>query len=285
MKKLSLILSILVFLHPVIANATFSNFFTDELEVSGVTSSSDSFSPTIPDLGSNSVCVVSVGVHVGALNVSGVTYAGTGMTEIAGGTVTDGTRDIKSFYILNPSDNGSKTIVTTYSASAIHTSHVAIVCADGSSTISLDDTSTGSGTTQNPTITSTQAVANELVMSYAVSSANAIGSPSVSNCTETEIYDSGGNTSSGCYSLPSLSGDTTHTYNFSESGSYVISSFSFTDGDSGGGGTSTPSSTCDTATVAMLEIQSIIDLGFYSLALFFLVLIFGIYAFNSFFRK
>lgn len=229
MKYLTSILILAIFLlsTPQRVEATFANIGSAEGEFSSVTSASDSITPTIPTLAAESIGVVYCGIGAGALDVSSATWGGEAMTAVAGATITDGTVEVNMFYLANPPDAGVQTITCTYSTSAIHEAHVVAVYADADGAVTLDDSSETSGTSQNPTITMTQAGTNELVVTASYSNANAVGSPSTTACTELQNSSPVGNSSIICYEVPAGSGDTTHTHNYSQSGSYAIAGVSF----------------------------------------------------------
>lgn len=196
-------------------------------------------SPTIPDLGDYGIGIVIVNAHLvsATRTITSVTWGGETLTK----AVPTGSNVLSNYsnhiyFKVNPLDADTRAIVVNFQeggAPVAASVHVVAIWASAGNTVSLDDTSTTSGTTQNPSITSTQSEANELVISGSGSSANAIGSPSTTNCTELQSWDSGGNCSIGAYSIPSSSGDTTHTHNYSQNGTYGITSASFKEASSG----------------------------------------------------
>lgn len=213
----------------------FTNVGSAENEFSGSVGVSNptSFSVSIPDLAANSIGWVNISVEsiaAATAVLSGVTWGGQATTKAipASNALTNQTAHI--YYLVNPPDNGSKAFEITYQdtgASITGTLHITVGWADAGAAVSLDDTSEASGTTQNPTITSTQAGANELVISNSSSTANALGSPTTTDCTELQSWDSGGNCAISAYSIPGSSGDVTHRHNYSQSGTYGIVSASF----------------------------------------------------------
>jgi hypothetical protein len=148
------------------------------------------------------------------------------MTEVIDGTAGS-TLSFHQWYIIDPTDNATVDVVVSLTDTSLHNFYCAIVWADASSTISLDDNSSASGTSQNPTITSTQTGTNELVVSGLCSNANAIDTPGTTDCTELEPSDQGGNVFNAAYSIEGSSGDATHQYNLTESEVYGVSSLSF----------------------------------------------------------
>lgn len=217
-------------------NMAFSNIGSVENESGSISIGSSnpiSFAATIPDLAANSIGFVLIGGHsIGTATVvlSSVTWDGQTMTKAIPASNAFTSRTSHIYYLVNPPDNGSKTIVVNFSApvTAIPAVvHTVVGYADASAVVSLDDSSEGSGTTQNPTIISTQAGANELVISLSTTAANAVSAPSTTDCTELQNYDSGGNCSIAAYSTPASSGDVTHQHNYSQSEVYTITSMSF----------------------------------------------------------
>ena len=212
----------------------FANIGSTEGQISQH-STSDTVSAAVPSLGANRVGIVLVNRFFAAVRtITGVTWDGSAMTQ-AVVQDTDNTYRSAIFYLVGCSHNGTYNIVVSYSDLATsHVSHVVVAWADATGEISIDDTSSAQGTTQNPTITSTQAGANELVVSGSVSSANDLSSPSVTDCTLLQDYDGGGNCFVSAYSQPASSGDATHRHNYSESGTYAITSASFKEAAAGG---------------------------------------------------
>ena len=206
----------------------FANIGSEE-DIDSTATDVVTISITVPSLGTNRVGIVLVNIpNAGAagLLVNSVTWNGVSMTENV--EVNGGTAYTCAIYsLVGCAHNGTYNVVISLSNNVIHNLHITTVWADATNGISLDDTSSTSGTTQNPTITSTQAGSNEFVVSLAASAANALGSPVVSGCTELQSHDFGGDCASSAYSTPASSGDTTHTHNFSQSGSYAIASASF----------------------------------------------------------
>lgn len=191
-----------------------------------------SFAVTVPDLAADCIGIVLIAAQsVGATaTVSSVTWGGSGMTRAVPVSADLSTRICAIYYLVNPPDNGSKTIAINFSSpgSPVAASiQVTVAWASAGAAVSLDDTSSGSGTTQNPTIVSTQAGTNELVVSASASAANAISATSTTGCTELQQWDSGGNCSISAYSTPSGSGDATHQHNYSQNEAYGIVSASF----------------------------------------------------------
>jgi hypothetical protein len=205
----------------------FANIGSTEGQISQ-SSTSDTVSAAVPSLGANRVGIVLVNrVHGAARTVSGITWNGDAMTQAV---VEDTNTTYRSaiFYLVGCDHNATYDVVVTYSGTSVaHTAHITVAWADATGEISIDDTSAGQGTTQNPTITSTQAGANELVVSGSISAANALGSPAVTDCTQLQNWDSGGDCMVSAYSQPASSGDVTHQHNYGASDVYAITSASF----------------------------------------------------------
>jgi len=214
---------------------SFSNIGSAEGIFAAVTSASDTTTVAVPDLATQSIGIVCAIIQVGTLTITTATWGGSAMTE--GVRIEGTTEDVVIFYLANPPDNANRDIVVSYAASAIHTAHIVVAWADAGAAVTLDDTSSTSGTIQNPVITSTQAGTNELVISASATSANAISVPSTTDCTELQSYDSGGRCSLAAYSIPAGSGNVNHTHNYSESGTYAIASVSFKEAAGPGGAT------------------------------------------------
>ena len=166
--------------------------------------------------------------------ISSVTWGGQAMTKaIPASNNLDSFPQAHLWYLENPPDNGSQTITINFSAPSVAISfsgHLVVGYADANNPVSLDDTSeeTGSGPdTASIDIISTQAGADELVISGSAHTANAVGSPTTTGCTELQNYDSGGNCSIAAFSIPTASGDATHQHNYSQTGTYMIVSMSF----------------------------------------------------------
>lgn len=214
----------------------FTNIGSAEGNFSGVSSGSDTVSPAVPSLGANRVGTVTmsfIGPVDTSQDVTGITWDGVAMTP--GVTIDAGAYSQDIYYITGMAHNGTYDIVVSYSASAAHNAMIVVAWADANDTISIDDTSTGSGTSQNPAITSTQAGANELVVSASSSAANGVDATPLTNATLLQEYDQGGNCAIVGYSIPTGSGDTTHTHNYTQSGNYAIASISFQEASAPGG--------------------------------------------------
>jgi hypothetical protein len=205
----------------------FANIGSTEGQI-GQFSTSDTVSAAVASLGANRVGIVLINrVHATTSAVSGVTWDGVAMTQ-AIAEDTDNIRRSAIYYLVGCAHNGTYNVVVTYSGDAAsHTAHITVAWADATGAISIDDTSSAQGTTQNPTITSTQAGANELVVSGSFSAANDLGSPSVTDCTLLQNWDSGGNCMVAAYSQPASSGNATHQHNYGASDVYAITSASF----------------------------------------------------------
>lgn len=198
-------------------------------------SATDDVSAAVASLGANRVGIVLVNrLHAAAnITITGVTWNTVAMTQ----AVVEDTESVRRsaiFYLVGCAHNGTYDIVVTYSAASIHSSLITVAWADATGAISIDDTSSAQGTTQNPTITSTQAGANELVVSGSFSAANALSDPSVTDCTLLQDWDQGGNCMVSAYSQPASSGDVTHQHNYSQSEVYAITSASFKEESAGG---------------------------------------------------
>lgn len=205
----------------------FTNIGSEEDLFSAITSTTYTASVAVPDLAANSIGFVAVASVAGSGgDITGVTWNGDAMTE-GPATVDSAGRIAEIWYRANPDDNGTYNIIVTFGDSVVRSVSVVTGWADASAAVSLDDTSVGSGDTQNPTITSTQAGANELVVSVSAHAANALGSPTTTNCTELQSWDSGANCTITAYSIPSSSGDVTHQHNYSQAETYAIVSASF----------------------------------------------------------
>ena len=196
---------------------------------------SDTTSAAIPSLGANRVGIVLVNrQHNSDRTITGVTWNGDAMTQAI---VEDTDAQFRSaiFYLIECDHNGTYNIVVSYNSTGVaHISHVTVVWADATGAITIDDTSSAQGTTTNPTITSTQAGANELVVSGSAKSSNSISSPSVTDCTELQNYDAGPYCFISAYSVPGSSGDVTHQHNYGSSATYAITSASFKEESAGG---------------------------------------------------
>ena len=220
----------------------FTGIGSAEGEYLNVSVSSQILTVAVPDLTANSLGVVMVMLHyyATASPVSSATWAGTAMTA----TVNAQRGSIGSkayiFHLFNPPDNGNKNIQVTFPDTGEKTFHIVVAWANANAGVGLDDTSTETGSVQNPDIVSTQAGANELVFSASGSGADAVDSPSTTGCTELRNYDSGENCSVTAYSIPASSGDATHQHNYIESSGYAIVSASFKEA---AGGSNTPSNT------------------------------------------
>jgi hypothetical protein len=212
----------------------FANIGSVEATISQA-STSDTVSAAVASLGADRIGIVLVNrLHGAARAISGVTWNTVAMTQ-AVAEDTDTTRRSAIFYLVGCAHNGTYDVVVTYSGDAVsHSAHITVAWADATGAISIDDTSSATGTTQNPTITSTQVGANELVVSGSFSAANALSDPSVTDCTLLQDWDSGGNCMVSAYSQPASSGDVTHQHNYSQSEVYVITSASFKEESAGG---------------------------------------------------
>lgn len=203
----------------------FTSIGSDEEIFQGVTSASDTISVAVPDLAAESIGVVIVHHMQAAQTVSGVTWNGDAMTPAV--SVLNGNTKVYIFYLANPDDNATLDIVASYSANSIHTAVIVPIWASASGAVTLDDTSSATATSQTLAITSTQAGANELVISGASSLCNDLASPPT-DVTDLQSEDLGGVTVSSGYSIPSGSGDATHTHSFAattEAGAVASASF------------------------------------------------------------
>jgi len=203
----------------------FSNIGSAEQAFGSTNSASDTISVAVPNLATNSIGFVFATLTSTTATVTGVTWNGQAMS--AGPAPDAGVNLVACFYLVNPPDNGTYNIVASYSSTNLHHGYIAVGWADAGAAVSIDDTSSTTGTTQNPSITSTQAGANELVVSCSNSNANNVGAPTTTNCTELTNHDHGGDCVISAYSIPTSSGDATHTHNYSQSGTYAIASMSF----------------------------------------------------------
>jgi hypothetical protein len=217
---------------------SFSNIWSEQDQFTNPGGSADTASVVVPSMAAYSIGFVLVLLNTAYSSdglITGITWDGQAMTQAVQfrGGVTS--RHAAIFYLVNPPNNGTKNIVVSYIAETARTGLVVSGGADASATVSLDDTSTGSGTGDPVPITSTQAGTNEFVLSGSVSAANALASPSVIDCTLLQAWDSGGNCMVSAYSIPAGSGDVTHQHDYSESEVYTVVSASFSEA---GGATS-----------------------------------------------
>jgi len=206
----------------------------------------------IPDLAPNSIGVVMLLSHAvgGAIAVGSCTWGGSAATKTIPAGTSVPAQSAHMWHLVNPPDNASRTIVITFTnvTEVSLSAHLVIAYADAGAAVTLDDTSEETGTTISPNIISTQAGADELVISASASSANAVSATPVTDCTQLQNYDSGGNCSIAAYSIPVASGDATHQHNYSQSNPYAMISASFK--EDAGGGTEYPQSVAGAITPA-----------------------------------
>lgn len=205
----------------------FTNVGSEQDVWSGVSDFTYTANVTVPSLGTNSIGVVmvaSAAAGASASYITGITWNGVAMSEAVDSRHSTH-RSAHVWYLADPPDGAAYDIVVTFDTNYARALQVTVMWADSGGTVTLDDTSAANGTTQNPTITSTQAGADELVVSVSAHAANAI--TGVTNCTELQRYDSGANGSISAYSIPTGSGDVTHQHDYSQSEVYAIASASF----------------------------------------------------------
>lgn len=207
----------------------FSNIGSAEGVVTAVSSTSDTTSVTVPNLAADCVGILIAQSSIAGRTLGTATWNGSAMTA-AGAEVANGNLRTRIYYLVGAADNGTYDVVINYDGgtAATHSAHHTIVWADSTAAISLDDYDTTSGTTQNPTITTTPTQGNDLVVSGCYSLANDLGTP-VTDKTDLQSHDFGGSCVSSAYSQPTGSGNCTHTHNFTQSDVYVIAAAAFKD--------------------------------------------------------